>query len=132
MTNVGKVISIKDEYATISVKRKGACGDNCASCNGCSNSNIIVKAHCDIEVSVGDMVVISSTGKYVYIGLLALFLLPLIFPITMYLAFVNISEFVSIIMSCISLILSILVVFLLSKSKSYINKVTPKVISVID
>lgn len=131
MTSIGKVIGLEKDKAIISVIRKGSCGDNCAMCNGCSNKQVEVKAFCDIEIKIGDMVEIESDSGLVYLGLFLLFIIPVVFPLCAYLFFLNISFLAAVITATIALLISLSVVFYLSRYKPFLKKITPKVKNVI-
>lgn len=81
MTAVGKIKEIDGARVVVSVNREGACGGNCASCGGCTGKAADVSASCNIDVSVGAVVEISSPSKYILLGLIAVFLLPVILPV---------------------------------------------------
>lgn len=57
MVEIGHVRTIKNEYASITFKRKSGCGDNCAHCGSdCSGSNSIVDIKNTLNASIGDLV----------------------------------------------------------------------------
>lgn len=61
MNQIGTVKSIDDKTATVSVRRKSSCGDNCAGCSAaCQVPVIDVKADVIPDIFVGDEVEIFS------------------------------------------------------------------------
>ncbi len=130
MTSVGRVVAINNECVTVSVKRKGACGDNCASCSVVCNQIVNVTAICDLNVKIGDTVTVETKSKYVYFALLMIFVLPVIFPIVAYFAFLKINNSLAILTSVIAFCFALVSVFLLGKNKQFSKHITPVVISV--
>lgn len=132
MNNKGKVISVNGTDVEVSVIRQGACGENCASCNSCTNKTVSVVARCDILVSVGDLVEISSASFYVYLGLLLVFILPVVLPLFAYVVFLDINRLLSVVFSVLMFFVSLGVIYYFSKNKSFLKKLKPTVISVIN
>lgn len=131
MQTKGKVERIYEEHIEVSVIRNGACGENCASCSGCSEKNVLVKAKCYTNVSVGDFVELKSDTKYIYIGLIFVFLFPVLLPLLVYLSLCNTTTILAFVLSAITFIVTLCFLYLVSKSKRFIDKVTPTVVKVI-
>lgn len=131
MQTKGKVEKVYDNIVEVGVIREGACGENCASCSGCTGRTVLVKAKCTFDVSVGDLVELTSDSKYIYIGLSLVFLLPVILPIVVYILFTNVFPELTVIVTTVSLLFSVFLLVLFSKSNLYIEKVTPSVTKVI-
>lgn len=131
MKSKGKVEAIHKDKVTVSVVREGACGENCASCHGCSGRTVSTEAFCSLDVAVGDVVEIFSNSEYVYLGLILVFLMPIVFPLIMYLIFLNFSKTVSVLFTVLSFIISLVGIYRLSKSKKFLTKVTPRVTAVL-
>lgn len=132
MNNTGKVESINGNQAVISVVREGSCGENCAACKGCTAKTVQVVATCDIKVNVGDLVEFSSNSGYVYLGLVSVFLFPVILPLFTYIVLASINNAFALVFSVAVLFLSLCFVFYLSKSKFMQSKLKPRVIAVIN
>ncbi len=79
MTQVGRIVSVSGAKAVIEVRRRTACGHDCASCGGCAtpNESIKVSAFNECGAEVGDTVTVeSASGKI--LGLAALlYIMPL-------------------------------------------------------
>lgn len=132
MTQIGKVKTIKNKKAIISVVRKGACGDNCGMCGACRGNVLEVEAWCDLEVASGSLVEISSAGNVIVCGMICLFILPIILPLMAYIIvdgwFGNVAAWIA---SGVVLLLCLVLIYFLSKSQSYLKKAQPKVIRVV-
>lgn len=115
----------------MSVVREGACGGNCASCSGCENRTVDVTVRCDIPVCVGELVEIASRSEYIYLGMIIVFLLPVVFPLLGYLIFSGISVTAAYIAAVTLFAAALIIVFGLSKSERYIKKSMPRVLRVV-
>lgn len=131
MTAFGKIKEISGTKALVSVVREGACGGNCASCSGCENRTVDVTAYCDIPVEIGELVEIASRSGYIYFGMIVVFLLPVIFPLLGYFMLSGISVTAACIAAVILFVLSLIIIFCLSKSKQYAAKTMPYVLRVV-
>lgn len=124
-----RVLKIDAPFVTVEVLRQSACGGECKDCSGCSSKSMQVNAFCDLPVEVGDRVWISSPKEFVLLGMFIVFILPLVLPVVAYLLTAR-SGF-GILFAVAALILSLLAIWLLSKSKLYIKKTQPKVVRII-
>lgn len=131
MTALGKIKQINGTEALVSVVREGACGGNCASCSGCENRTVDVTVRCDIPVCVGELVEIASRSEYIYLGMIIVFLLPVVFPLLGYLIFSGISVTAAYIAAVTLFAAALIIVFGLSKSERYIKKSMPRVLRVV-
>lgn len=81
MKQVGKIISIDGEYATLLVAKTSMCGENCGSCKGgCKPGSQKVIARFDgcENGEIGDMAVLEMEDKRVLLMAAILYLLPLV------------------------------------------------------
>ena len=132
MTQIGKVKTIKNKKAIISVVRKGACGDNCGMCGACQGDALEIVAWCDLEVNPGSFVEISSEGNVIVLGMVCLFILPIILPLLSFIVVDGwLGNIAAYIVAGIVLLLCLTLIYLLSKSQSYLKKAQPKVIRVV-
>ena len=131
MTVLGKVKEINGREVTVSVVRNGACGGNCKSCGGCSERTVDAKAFCDINVQPGDVVELSSHSSYVYLGMVSVFLMPVIFPVLGYIFFAKIGITAACAAAVILFVLSVIIIWRISKSEKYLQNVTPSVVRVV-
>lgn len=131
MTSIGIIKTIEDEFAEVNVVRRGSCGENCAACNACQNTDITVKAHCNVKANVGDLVEVSSKTAYVLFGMLMVFIFPIIVPLFSYVIFSIINTYFAVCSCILSLIICVYLTFKLSKSKKYLSKTTPSVTKII-
>ncbi len=76
---------IDDKHAEVCVTRQSACGENCASCSGCSKPTYkaVTIARNPINAQVGDIVNLKSETATVIKGAMYVYILPLV----MFLAF---------------------------------------------
>ncbi|MCY6371884.1 SoxR reducing system RseC family protein [Clostridium ganghwense] len=64
MTEEGYITSIQGDYASVIVKRKSGCGDNCASCKGgCTQPSVTTEVKNTLGASKGDKVKVSIEEK---------------------------------------------------------------------
>ena len=131
MTGKGVVKSVDREVIILAVTRQSACVGNCASCGGCEIENIIIKAKCDFEVNVGDVVEFSSNTSSILLGLVVTFIFPIVFPLIAYFVFLNLGLAVACLAACVCFAISVVMVWALSKHKKYIRSTVPRVIKVI-
>ncbi len=133
MKQVGKIISIDREYATLLVAKTSMCGENCGSCKGgCKPSAQKVRARFDGcgNANIGDMAVLEMEDKRVLFMAAILYLVPLV---AMFFAYfiadaVSHSEPISILSALIAAFLVFfsakLVDKLLKNSKKYEIRIT--------
>ncbi len=125
----GKVIAVRNGVAELEVRRKESCGDHCANCSGCAAAVIRVFVNITDPVSVGDWVLIESEPRFVFLGLLVVFILPLILPVAAYFAtrrfgFGGVS-------AAVATGLSFVLIWRLGRSKWYLTHSRPRMIRVI-
>ena len=125
----GRVIRFDGQTALIEIRRKGACGDSCAHCSGCSAQLMQIEAECPLNASKGDWVKISSDRSFVFLGLFIIFLLPLALPLIAY--FLLAGTGVEIFFVFLALIFSLLLIIFLNKNQRFQARLKPKVIEVI-
>lgn len=78
MEQVGKIIKIDGNTATILVKRVSACGDNCASCSAaCRQNGIKIQTEITDDIEVGDYVEIITENEVMFKHILMLYGMPL-------------------------------------------------------
>ena len=132
MTQIGVVKKVSDDYAVVSVVRKGACGDNCSMCGACNTEPIEVNARCNITVSAGDLVEISSADNVILFAMFSLFISPILFPILAFVIFFDLFGVVAgWLASGIMLLMSVAFVYFLSRNSAFLSKVKPTVKSVV-
>ncbi len=126
----GKVLKVSGKQAVVRIIRKSACSGNCVDCSGCREQSVEISVYSQIPVSEGDNVKISSEGNAVFLGLFVLFILPMIFPLAVYLLTAHSS--MAIYLTIAAALLSIVLIWLLSKSKWFLGKTKPRIIAVND
>lgn len=132
MTQIGVVKKITDTDVIVSVVRKGACGDNCSMCGACQVEPLEVSACCDIKVMVGDTVEIYSPGGTVIFGMVSLFILPILLPLLAYVTFFAIlGTFAAWTATCITLLLCVTLIYLLSRNSAFLKRSKPIVCRVL-
>lgn len=124
------VSEIKDGSIVVRSIRKGACGEQCAMCGGCNAEAVTTKVYSDIDVNVGDSVVIESKTSYVLIALFFVFISPLIFPIVTYFMTSSFAPVISYLFIILSVIITVCFILFLSKSKWFNDKITPKILTI--
>ncbi len=130
MKNNAIVEKIEDKYVIVSTFRKGACGDNCAMCNSCTAQKVFTKAFCDFDVNVGDSVIIESNSFSIVLALLAVFVIPIVVPLILYLFLCAFDKIVSLVAAFIGAIVAFLFIYKLSRLSLFLNKITPKIVLV--
>ena len=130
MKSCAIVEKIEQDYVIVSTLRKGACGDNCALCNSCTAQKLMTNVHCDIDVKVGDDVIIESGTGSVLFAMFIVFLSPIIFPIVFYFITCNFGVVFSVLGVCVGLILACLSIYVLSHHKWFIQSVMPRIVSI--
>lgn len=84
MEGTGKIIAVKNDRATVLVRKSSACGHDCGECNLCSNPEITVEILNPINAVPGDMVVIGIPTSKVLLWTFVLYILPLIGAMAIY------------------------------------------------
>ncbi len=77
MEKTGTVISVNDNTATVLIVRATACGENCASCGGCSSARQAIKAKNEIGAKKGDMVRLEISDKNVLLAAFFVYIVPI-------------------------------------------------------
>lgn len=132
MNQIGKVAELRDDGVVVTVARKGACGDNCAMCGACRVENVKVNAICTLDVQVGDTVELSSSTAPVILGLLCLFVLPILLPLVGYIIFsACMGSVFGWITAAVALAISVVIILRLSKSERYLSMTRASVVRVI-
>lgn len=132
MINKGRVIEINNDGVIIYVLRASPCGDNCVACGSCEKKEITVKAYCDFPVKNNDIVEFESNSNYIYLGLLLVFIFPVVLPLLVYFAFSSYSVTLGIVLAAACFAAYCIVIFFLSKSAKFIKNFSPKVTSIIN
>lgn len=79
MKETGIVKSVEGELCTCMVKRKSACGENCASCKAaCSSREHTFSAKNLVGAKAGDTVIIEMGTKKVLYSAFLVYILPLV------------------------------------------------------
>ena len=79
MKETGFVKSVEGDLCTCMVKRKSACGENCASCKAaCSSREHTISARNVAGAKAGDTVIIEMGTKKVLYSAFLVYILPLI------------------------------------------------------
>lgn len=129
MDTEGKVLQVNGPFVTVEVLRRSACTGECKDCSGCAAKSMHITAFCDLPIQPGDRVLVSSSKEAVLFGMFTVFILPLILPVAVYLLTAK-SGF-GILFATVAVIVALLLIWLLSKSKWYLKKSQPRVVRVI-
>lgn len=79
MREEGFVKSVRNGECEVIVKRKTACGENCASCSGgCTAPETVCRADNSLGACPGDFVVIEMDSKSVLKSAFLVYILPII------------------------------------------------------
>lgn len=79
MKEVGTVIKTEGDLCRISVRRKSACGENCASCKAtCSSREHICTAKNSVGAKTGDRVVVETDSRKVLKSAFLVYILPIL------------------------------------------------------
>ena len=132
MTNTATVKEIKGDIVIIECIRRGACGDNCSMCGGCSAEKVTSQAYCDFEFKVGDKVCVNSNASYVLFAMVSVFIFPIIIPLSFYFLFSLINKILAYVFLGFGIVFSLVIIVCLSKSKWFNKKITPKIVSVLE
>ena len=85
MREDGIVIEIMGDICRVSVKRKSACGENCASCKAtCSAREHICEARDFAGAKVGDRVVLETDSKKLLKSAFLVYILPILVFLTVF------------------------------------------------
>ncbi|KYH28534.1 MULTISPECIES: SoxR reducing system RseC family protein [Clostridium] len=79
MVQTGYVTSIQGEYAVVSFKRQGGCGDSCASCKlACASAGVTTEIKNTLGAKIGDKVKVEMKQNAFNKMLLWVYVFPLI------------------------------------------------------
>lgn len=132
MTQIGKIKAVTKQGVTVSVIRKGACGDNCSMCGSCNAQTVDVVANCELDVRVGDAVELSSSDTAVIGGMFCLFILPILLPLSAYLLLSTmLGSVMGWVGAGVALVVCLLLIRALSKSTAYLEKSRPSIIRIV-
>lgn len=117
--DIGRVIAVEDKFVTVTIDAAGAC-EGCAMnfvCQGTA-AQINHKIKTDLELNVGDRVILHIDPAKKIWSALILFVLPLLFMIIGYYLGSHFfgGEILGIISGFVSLVFSFLVIWLIDKS----------------
>ncbi len=129
METQGRVLRTEGSTVWVEVKRQSACSGNCKDCSGCEERAIETAAVSELPVAVGDWVLLRSEQGSVLFGMFAVFILPLIFPLTVYLMAAP-SKFAWL-FAGIALCATIALIWFLSKSKWFLARTTPRIVEIL-
>lgn len=118
MKETGVVLKTDGETAVVSVKRKSACGDNCAMCtSACTAESHRAKVINELGAKAGDTVILDADSSKVLKGALVLYLLPVVLMIAAYIIAEEMtkSSGIAIASSLLSLVVSYCIIKLFDK-----------------
>ncbi|MDK2798687.1 MAG: sigma-E factor negative regulatory protein RseC [Clostridiales bacterium] len=78
LTQIGVVISIKNDTAMVQIKRTSACGGKCETCGGCEVSSQKVEAYNTVGAKVGQVVRLDMKDTQVLFAAFMVYIVPLI------------------------------------------------------
>ena len=78
MRQEGFIKSVSGEFCEVIIRRKTACGDNCASCGACRMKFQQVTAKNSVGAESGDYVVIEMDSKKVLFSAFLVYILPIL------------------------------------------------------
>ena len=85
MRETGIVIEASDKICRVSVKRKSACGENCASCKAtCNAGEHICEVKNSVGAKIGDGVIIETESRKVLKSAFLVYILPILAFLTVY------------------------------------------------
>ena len=126
----GLVLYRDNRSAVVEIQRASVCTGNCTDCAGCETQKMQVRVYTELEVSSGDRVRISSEGKPILFGFFVVFIMPLVLPLLTYGLTVK-SGFGG--WGALGgLLISLVLIWQLSRSSWYLKKARPKIIEVIE
>ena len=134
MTEQGKVVEIKGNFAFVEINKKTEC-DKCGMCAFPKNaSSIKLRAENDLGANVGDTVVLEREDKGKLLGTLLVFLVPLLLiGISVLVGYLLIkSEIWILILSVINIALWYTILAVIDKKISKLSGFKSKIVKVID
>lgn len=138
MIKYGKVISIKDDKAIVSIKRDTTCGENCAHCSGgCSVPYVNIEANNIEGINIGDTVEVTSDNINFLKYALILYGVPLVIMVTVIFVANAIfkgenGEIISCVLGLLSLALSFVILKIYDKKESNKKEFTYTIIKKVD
>lgn len=126
MEAIGVVTKTQGKNAVVRVARQSACSGNCHDCSGCGERPMETTAFSEIDLKIGDKVRIESDSASVLSGMFAVFILPLYLPLIGYLILSTVDLGLAGVLG--GLILTVVIIATLSKSRWYIRKTQPRVV----
>ena len=130
MREAGIVIEECGNLCKVSVKRKSACGENCASCKAaCSAGEHICEAKNPVGAKVGDRVSLETDSNKVLKSAFLVYILPILAFLTV---FMTVSSRLSEAVSAAFAILAMAVVFVLMRvyDKRHKNELLPEIVEI--
>ncbi|MDO5479240.1 MAG: SoxR reducing system RseC family protein [Clostridia bacterium] len=125
MTQNGKIIELKGEYAVAVIKKESSCGENCASCGMCDTSKMRkIEILNECGAAVGEEIEIFLESYKTVILALITYLLPLVIFFTSAL-FVS-HELISALILVIAFVLCAFLANILAKRKSFMSRAKRK------
>lgn len=134
MTEQGKVVETKGNFAFVEINKKTEC-DKCGMCAFPKNASTIkLRAENEISAKVGDTVILEREEKGKLLGTLLVFLVPLILiAISAIIGYLLIeSEIWILILSVISIVLWYTILAIIDKKISKLNGFKSKIVQVIE
>ncbi len=134
MTEQGKVVETKGNFAFVEINKKTEC-DKCGMCAFPKNASTIkLRAENEISAKVGDTVILEREEKGKLLGTLLVFLVPLILiSISAIIGYLLIeSEIWILIISVISIALWYTILALIDKKISNLNGFKSKIVQLIE
>lgn len=132
MKEEGFVKSVSGEICEVIVKRKSACGENCASCKaGCEAREHLCTAKNFIGAKVGDKVFLEMDSKKVLKSAFLVYILPILVFLAVFVIAdgQGLNELVSAICAAVGGVIAFLCVSIYAKSRK--NDYIPDVIEII-
>ncbi len=116
MRNRG-VVKRGGKICEVAVVRQSACGENCATCGGCTVSETLVSAQNDVGAKEGDRVLLEIADKAALSAAKTVYLLPIILLLIAVVIgyFLKINENGIILLALLSLAVSFTAIWLYSK-----------------
>jgi len=129
MEREGFVIRAEGPNVTVRFRRISGCGENCAHCNACNGQYEDLELQTNMKLAAGDKVTVASSQSAVYLGLFCLFVLPVILPLTVFIAFsALIGQTAGWIAAGAALVLCVACVLLLNRSRSFRERTRPRIV----
>lgn len=127
MKETGIVKDISGEFCHVVVRRKSACGENCASCGGgCKLQNQICLVKNTKNAKPGDIVEIEIDTAKVLKSAFLVYILPILIFICTYFALSNLSELSAALISASAMVCVFVALFVADRKKKteYISHIS--------